>query len=60
MNTSLGKGFTLNGDYWAWTEKSEVLLLKDGNWIYQFTFECEDKEAIVLLKAYIRSKHYVQ
>lgn len=54
------RGFTVNDDYWCWNDINEVYMLKDGKWQYQFNFECDDQEAIVLLKAYIRSKHYGQ
>jgi len=54
------RGFKFNEEFWAWNQINEVYLLKDGTWQYQFNFECDDSEALVLLKAYIRSKHYGQ
>ena len=52
--------FELMEDMWAWKDTDEVYLYKNNNWEYQFHFECDDPEAIVLLKAYIRSKCYGQ
>lgn len=52
------RGFTVNGNYWCWNDINEVYMLKDGKWQYQFNFECDDPEALTLLKAYIRNKYY--
>ena len=58
MSTKTYEVFQFMGNTWAWNEANEVFLKQGMNWTYQFNFECDDPEAIVLLKAYIRSKNY--
>jgi len=61
LNTeSFADVFELMKEMWARKDNNEVYLYKNSKWEYQFNFECNDPEAIVLLKAYIRNKYYEQ
>ena len=61
MNTKDFDPFTIHSDTWSWDESGGVYMLIEGKgWAYKFTFECDDPEALILLKAYIRNKYYGQ
>ena len=60
-NTKEFNGFTIHSDIWSWDEGGDVFMLReDKGWVYKFTFECDDPEALTLLKAYIRNKYYAE
>lgn len=61
MSTKEFDGFTIYSDIWSWDEGNDVFLLIEGKgWTYKFTFQCDDPEALTLLKAYIRNKYYAE